>query len=111
MRFCYKSNRGSDGNQCAQKKTSLQNPILVQSVLFSLCSRPLGLRGEGGGGLSPLHTVEILCHIPGRPSEHPLNSEGTGHGHEPSILSAAVLPKFRQCVLPSQENHQAMLKL
>ena len=60
MRFCYKSNRGSDGNQCAQKKTSLQNPILVQSVLFSLCSRPLGLRGEGGG-VSPLFTLWKFC--------------------------------------------------
>ena len=43
-----------------QKKTSLQNPILVQSVLFSLCSRPLGLRGEGGG-VSPLFTLWKFC--------------------------------------------------
>lgn len=46
------------------------------------------------GGLSPLNTVEVLCRVPGSPSERPLSNEGTGHGRESSILSAAVLPRF-----------------
>lgn len=73
-----------------RKKTLYKTLFWSSLYFFSQCSRPLGLQG----GLSPLNTMEILCHVPGRPSEHPLNSEGTGHGHEPNILSAAVLTKF-----------------
>jgi len=93
------------------RKKTLYKTLFWSSLYFFLYAPDPWVCGVKEGVISPLHNVEILCHVPGRPSEHPLNSEGIGHGHEPSILSAAVLPKFRKCVLPSQENHQAMLKL